>query len=96
MAWIISTQSKLRRSARGAAGFVLAAIFALGTFAGPANAQERWRGHQGYEHSWDGGYYRAPPVVYGSPYGQSYYGAPAYYPPPIVYGPGVGFNIQIR
>ncbi len=30
--------------------------------------------------------YRAPPVVYGSPY---------YYPPPVIYGPGIGISIGI-
>lgn len=37
---------------------------------------------------WGGGYYSAPPVVYGSPYG-GYYGSP----PPVVYGPGLNINI---
>jgi hypothetical protein len=40
-------------------------------------------------------------VVYGSPYGNGYYGAPGYYAPPVVYGPAVGIglpgvNIGIR
>ena len=33
-----------------------------------------------------GGYYRAPPVVYGTPY----------YAPPVVYGSPFGLNINIR
>ncbi len=41
---------------------------------------------------WNGGYYAAPPVVYGSPYGYGYYGSP-YYAPPVVYGPGVGISL---
>lgn len=36
---------------------------------------------------WSGGYYRAPPVIYGNPYG---YGYP---PPPLVYGPDVGIYL---
>src|ERR1700761_8419077 len=41
-----------------------------------------FRGHRG----WAGGYYAAPPVVYGYPYDDPYY-YPDYYPPPVVYGP---------
>jgi len=95
MACIVDTKSKRRRSAKLAAG-LLSAIFVIGTFAGSASAQERGRGDRDYYHNWNGGYYPAPPVVYGSPYGSSYYGSPYYYPPPVVYGPGIGFNIQIR
>jgi hypothetical protein len=69
-------------------GLVVSASVGAGMLAGPANAQ--WNGHQqNYRHNWNGGYYRAPPVVYGSTYGYSYYGAPNYYPPPIVYGPTI-------
>ena len=54
----------------------------------PAGAE--WRdNHREYHHNWSGGYYRAPPLVYGSQYRSSYYGAPYYYPP-AVYGPGFG------
>ena len=48
---------------------------------------DRWHGNAHYY-----GYnYRAPPVVYGTPYN---YG---YTPPPVVYGgePGVNFNVHI-
>jgi hypothetical protein len=39
---------------------------------------------------YDRGYnYGAPPVVYGSPYGGSYYSSP----PPVIYGPGLNINI---
>ncbi|MDR3440532.1 hypothetical protein [Telmatospirillum sp.] len=53
--------------------------------------------HRRNRHDWDGGYYRAPPVVYGGPYNNGY----GYYPPPVVYGPGIGvvlpgLNINIR
>jgi len=34
-------------------------------------------------YGWRGGYYQAPPVVYGSPY----------YAPPVVYGPSVGISL---
>jgi hypothetical protein len=63
-------------------------MLVLGTFAGSASAQERRGEHREYHHNWNGGYYRAPPVVYGSPYGSSYY-----YPPPVVYGPGIGIGL---
>jgi hypothetical protein len=98
MTWIIDTKSKRRLSAKLAAGLVISAMLVLGTFAGSASAQER-RGeerrgeHREYHHNWNGGYYRAPPVVYGSPYGSSYYGSPYYYPPPVVYGPGIGIGL---
>jgi len=65
MTWIIDTKSKRRRSARLAAAFGICTMLALGTLAVPANAD--WDGnHRGYHHNWNGGYYRAPPVVYGS------------------------------
>jgi hypothetical protein len=95
MAWITDTNSKRRLSAKLTAGIVLSAMFAFGALAGPASADEHWRGDRGYYHDWNGGYYRAPPVVYGSPYGRSYYGTP-YYAPPVVYGPAPGFRINIR
>jgi len=49
------------------------------------------RGHG--DRYWDGDYYRAPPVVYSTPY--------YYPPPPVVYGPAIGvylpgINIEIR
>lgn len=87
--------SKGRLLAKLAAGVAFAGTLAIGAFATPANAE--WDGHYrnyGYDHDhyYNGGYYTAPPVVYGSPYGGAYYGAPAYYPPPLVYGPGIGIN----
>jgi hypothetical protein len=73
------------RAARLVAGIAVAAVIAFGMTAG--TAQARWEHHDehgapGYHHGWSGGYYRAPPVVYGDPYS---YG---YYPPP-----GVGINL---
>jgi hypothetical protein len=91
MTQIIRSTSKRRLSAKLGAGIGISAILALGTFAAPANAD--WNGdHGGYNHNWNGGYYHAPPVVYGSPYGNGYYGSP-YYAPPVVYGPGIGINL---
>lgn len=95
MACIIDTKSKPRLPAVRAAELLLGAMFAVGAFAGSASADEHWNGNRGYYHGWNGGYYRAPPVVYGSPYATTYYGAP-YYPPPVVYGPPAGLSIQIR
>jgi len=98
MTRIIDTRSKRRPSAMATTGIVLSALFAFGSLAVSASADNDWRGRghgRGYNNNWNGGYYRAPPVVYGSPYGPSYYGTP-YYAPPVVYGPAPGFNINIR
>ena len=92
MTKIIHTASQRRLSAKLAAGLAICAILALGTFAGPADARP-------YHHYYNGGYYRAPPVIYGSRYGSSYYGSPYYggspyyYAPPLIYGPGIGINL---
>jgi hypothetical protein len=91
MTWIIDSKSKRRPSAKLAAGFGICTMLALGTLAVPANAD--WDGgDRGYHHNWNGGYYRAPPVVYGSQYRSSYYGSPYRYPP-VVYGPGIGIGL---
>ena len=72
--------------ATAVAAVVLAAI-AFGSLVSPAGADERGRerdhrdNHRG---AWNGGYYRAPPVVYSQPY----------YAPPLVYGPGLSINIR--
>lgn len=99
MTEIIDTTSKRRLSAIVTTGIVLSAMFAFGALAVSASADnDDWRGRRndrGYHNNWNGGYYRAPPVVYGSPYGRSYYGTP-YYAPPVVYGPAPGFSINIR
>jgi hypothetical protein len=95
MTWIIDTTSKRRLSSKLAGGIAISALLTLGAFAAPASAD--WRDdHRGYY----GGYYNAPPVAYGSAYGNGYYGSP-YYAPPVVYGPGIGIalpgvNIGIR
>ncbi len=92
MTQIIGNTSKRRLSAKLGAGIAISAMLALGGFAAPASAD--WNGnHHNYYHNWNGGYYHAPPVVYGSPYyGGGYYGSP-YYAPPVVYGPGIGINL---
>ena len=69
---------------RLSAGLATVAFVALTVAATPAQA--RWgrpeHDWHGYHHGWNGGYWHAPPVVYGDPYS---YG---YYPPP-----GVGINL---
>ena len=91
MTHIVDTNSKRRLSAGLAAGIAISAMLALGAFAAPASAD--WNdNHRGNHHNWNGGYYHAPPVVYGSPYGSSYYGS-SYYSPPVVYGPSVGISL---
>lgn len=92
MTQIDDPTSKRRPSARLAAGIAISALLALGAFAAPASAD--WNdNHRGeHHHNWNGGYYHSPPVVYGSPYGSSYYGS-SYYYPPVVYGPGVGISL---
>ena len=92
MTRIIDTTSKRSLSAKLAAGLAISALLAVGTLAAPANARA-------YYHYYNGGYYRAPPLVYGSPYRGGYYGSPYYggspyyYPPPVVYGPGIGISL---
>jgi len=81
--------SKHALTTKLAAGLAISAFVVLGTFAVSANAQprpdqhrddHRYRGHDNWDRG-HGGYYAAPPVVYGGPY---------YAPPPVVYGPAVG------
>ena len=92
MTRIIDGTSKRSLLAKLAAGFAISAILTFGTFAGSADARP-------YHHYYNGGYYRAPPVVYGSRYGGAYYGSPYYggspyyYAPPVVYGPGIGISL---
>jgi len=81
MTWITDTSSKRRLATKLTAGLAIAAILAVGTFSGSADARD----NRDYNrHGYNGGYYRAPPVVYGSPY---------YYPPPVVYGPSIGISL---
>jgi hypothetical protein len=95
MARFMDTKSNRSLSAKLTAGILLSGMFAFGAFAGSANADDHGRWNRGNDRNWSGGYYRAPPVVYGSPYGTSYYGTP-YYAPPVVYGPAPGLSINIR
>jgi hypothetical protein len=90
---IAYTTSKHRLSAKLATGVAVSTMLALGAFAAPANAEWDSYHHRDYRHYYNGGYYSAPPVVYGSPYGGAYYGSPYYYPPPVVYGPGIGISL---
>jgi len=96
MTGVIDTRSKRALSARRAIGLAVSAFLLLGAFAGAASAKDHRDGdrrgeHRGDDHrgargyyGYSGGYYSAPPVVYGSPYG---------YPPPVVYGPSIGINL---
>jgi hypothetical protein len=73
------------RMARLMAGVAVAAVVAFGMTAGTAQAYWDHPDHDyyhGYHRGWSGGYWGAPPVVYGDPYS---YG---YYPPP-----GVGISV---
>jgi hypothetical protein len=91
MTQLTNTRSKRRLSWKLTGGLAISALLALGTFGTPASAD--WNSdHGGYHHNWNGGYYHAPPVVYGSPYRNGYYGSP-YYAPPVVYGPGFGVSL---
>src|SRR3984893_11851699 len=73
MTRIIGTTTKRQLSVKLVGGIAISALLALGAFATPASAD--WdNDHRGYHHNWNGGYYNAPPVVYGSPYGGGYFG----------------------
>lgn len=97
MTWIDTKSS--RRLSAVAAGVILTATLAVVAVPGSAVAADHrgggghrgggdHRGGGGYRGGgWGGGYYAAPPVVYGSPY---------YAPPPIVYASPFGLNINIR
>ena len=101
MAWTTADRRSLTRTAGLTGGLVLGALLVLSAFADPASAQGRRNDDRRDHRNWNGGYYRAPPVIYGSPYGRSYYGSPyynppTYYAPPLFYGPGLNFNFQLR
>jgi hypothetical protein len=93
MTWIVDTESRRHLSAKLAAGLAISALLAVGTFATSADARDADQQNlpSGY-----GGYYPAPPVVYGWPYGYGYYAPPyvyygrPYYAPPVVYYRGTG------
>jgi hypothetical protein len=92
MTSINRTKSKVRLSAKLAAGFAISAALVLGTLAA-APAYAGWGDHDNHRgndrHAWNGAHYRAPPVVYGGYYGGGY----GYYPPPVVYGPNIGIGV---
>jgi hypothetical protein len=72
------------RIVRLATGIAASVVVALTIAASPAQAHwgnRDWH-HDGWHNGWSGGYWHAPPVVYGDPY------AYGYYPPP-----GVGINL---
>jgi hypothetical protein len=74
-----------------AVGTVLAATISFSAVTAIARDDDRrdWRHDRDRDvhRDWHGGYYAAPPVVYGTPY---------YYPPPVVVSPGLGLSINIR
>jgi len=87
MTCTIDNRSKRRLPEKLAAALAIAALLAVGAGIGTARAEDhhdrRWERHDDH---WHGGYYRAPPVVYGP--------APGYYaPPPVVYSPGIGVTL---
>jgi hypothetical protein len=73
------------------------AMVALAGFSGSASARwygdgrwhddDRWHGTEHYY----GYHYRAPPVIYATPYNYGYYA------PPVIYGaePGISLNVHI-
>lgn len=80
-------KSKTRRFLTVTSGLAIIAGIGLAFSAGVARAD--WHDHRdqrdGHHHGdWRGGYYAAPPVVYGGP---------VYAPPPVVYGPSVGIAL---
>jgi hypothetical protein len=90
MACISNIKSDRGGSGRSTVRLALSALLMLGAGIATAGAQGRPQdGHhddQRNDHhddhrNWNGGYYPAPPVVYGTPY---------YAPPPVVYGPSIG------
>jgi hypothetical protein len=91
MTRIIDTNSRRHLSGKLAAGLAISAFLLLGTALASASAEDRHDDRRGGDHRGDwhdrggGGYYAAPPVVYGAP---SYYA-----PPPVVYGPAVGIYL---
>lgn len=86
MTRIVEKSFRPRLATKLVAGLAVAAFLTAGSFVGAAQAG--W--HRGWHHhGWVGGYYGAPPVVYGG----GYYGPGYYYPPPVVYGPGIGVNL---
>jgi hypothetical protein len=89
MTCIMNIKSKRPGSGRSTARLALIALLMLGTFVATASAQGYHQDNHRDDHRDDhrngnGGYYPAPPVVYGTPY---------YAPPPVVYAPGIGIAL---
>ncbi len=86
----VTNECKPRGAGKAKVRLVLTSLLMLGAFVASAGAQEHRQDNRREEHrhfeprrdrrDWNGGYYRTPPVVYGTPY---------YAPPPVVYGPGI-------
>jgi hypothetical protein len=72
------------------------AVAAIAGLAGSASARwygdgrwhddDRWHGNDHYY----GYHYRAPPVIYGTPYNYGYYA------PPVIYGAEPGISLNVR
>ena len=84
---------------RKGVGLALGAAIAALALATPASAawwgDGRWhndRRWNNYNDRYYVYYYRAPPVVYSTPYNYGYYPPPVYYSP----SPAPGFSITIR
>lgn len=94
------TRTEPRRRGGRVLGLIAALALAVGAVgASPAFAADHhWHGARGHAHHgyYGGGYYGAPPVVYGG-YSPDYYYGPDYYAaPPVVYGaPGVGIGLNL-
>jgi hypothetical protein len=74
----------------------LLAMAAIAGLAGSASARWYGDGQYHYDSRWHGndhyyGYnYRAPPVVYSTPYNYGYYA------PPVIYGAEPGISLSVR
>jgi hypothetical protein len=76
---------------------LVAAFVAAGAIAAPAQARWAERGDQRHRrHDWNGGYRRAPPLIYARPGAVGPYGGYGYVPPPVIYAPSIGLSIGIR
>ncbi len=80
----MSLNKKIKSFVTVASSVAVMAGIGVALSAGAARAD--WRDHHDrHRHGdWHGGYYAAPPVVYGGP---------VYAPPPVVYGPSVGIAL---
>jgi len=85
----------------------LSALLAAAAFAGPASAGWGGDNNHGYNNNYNHGYnnnghdwhnngyaYRAPPVVYSTPYRSGYYAPPVVYGGPQINLPGVSIQLH--